>query len=134
MANYKLISESLDRLKAETSKIDAKINFRDYVGTHFSNMAQNLDRKLQEANIKKISLADIYESISNDIIEDDQRLRTEIVQLSDEEVAKIITDTAALIKQLKEEGDYLISMLSNPDDQRLLRGKGGSGFLVKYLP
>ena len=116
MANYKLISESLDLLEAETSKIDAKINFREHVGTHFSNISQKLYKKLYKANIEKKSLADIYESIAKDIIEDDQRLRTQIGHLSDEEDAKIITDNAAMIKQLKGEGDDLISMLSNQDD------------------
>ena len=48
MANYKLISESLDLMEAEARKIEVKINFRDQVGTHFLNPAQKIDRKLMK--------------------------------------------------------------------------------------
>ena len=53
MANFKLISESLDLMEVEASKIDAKINFRDQVNNHFMNLAQKIYKKLMIANIEK---------------------------------------------------------------------------------
>ena len=85
MAKFKQISESLDQLEAVTSKIDAKISFRDHVDTHFFNLAHTLDRMLYKANKEKQTLAHLYESIQNIIIEGDKVLRTEIGQLSEEE-------------------------------------------------
>ena len=46
MANFKLISESLDFIEVEASKIDAKINFRDQVNNYFMNSAHKIYKKL----------------------------------------------------------------------------------------
>ena len=54
--------------------------------------------------------------------------------MSKEEDAKMLKDHATLAEQLRTEGDELISMLSNLDDQRMLRSKGGNGFLIRHLP
>ena len=53
--------------------------------------------------------------------------------MNKEEEAKVLKDHATLAEQLRKEGDELISMLSNQDDQRMLCSKGGNGFLIRYL-
>ena len=52
MANFKLISESLDLMEVEASKIDVKINVCDQINNHFMNLAQTIDKKLMKANIE----------------------------------------------------------------------------------
>ena len=46
--------------------------------------------------------------------------------MSDEEEAKLLKDTDNLAEQLRNEDNELISMLSNQDDQRMMRSIGGN--------
>ena len=39
-----------------------------------------------------------------------------------------------LAEQLKEQGDHMISQLSNPMKMGWMRSEGGDGFIVRYLP
>ena len=54
--------------------------------------------------------------------------------MSKEEDAKMLKDHATLAEQLRTEGDELISMISNLDDQIMLCSEGRNGFLIRHLP
>ena len=68
MLLYKEINHNIYQVGADNSKIDAKINFRNYCVNHFKNLSNKIDKWLLKANKESKTYTDIADAVKLKIV------------------------------------------------------------------
>ena len=89
-------------MEADNSKIDAKINIRNYCVNHFKHLANKIYKLLLKANKESKTYTDIADALKHEILNLGTVFCQQIGTLSREEEIKVYKDTTELAELLRD--------------------------------
>ena len=69
MSMYKGINHNIEKVEADNSKIESKINFRNHCVNHFKNLAIKIDKLLVKANKENKTYLEISDAVKQETVD-----------------------------------------------------------------